>query len=256
VLLWQPLQQHLGGVATVLISPDGPLTRFPFAALPGKRPDSFLLEDLAIGYVTSGRQVVDQRHPADKGFSSAVGLLTLGGVDYDSVEGRKQAFAPLSGTDLEAARVPEQFRKRFPDERATTLVGKQPTRAKVMAEVNKRYRYLHLATHGFFDSPDRIAAFALACVPPRPACRPTSVQQQDDILAFLPLLRSGLALAGANKGSGDEALLTAEDLAGLDLRGTDLVVLSACETSLGNLTQATVCWACNEASTLVEPERW
>jgi len=47
--LWQPLQKHLGVVDTVLISADGPLLRFPFAALPGKKPNTFLLEDLAIG---------------------------------------------------------------------------------------------------------------------------------------------------------------------------------------------------------------
>jgi tetratricopeptide (TPR) repeat protein len=235
--LWQPLQQHLDAVDTVLISPDGPLLRFPFAALPGQRPGSFLLEDLAIGYVTSGRQVVDLLQPADKDLTAPVGLLTLGGVDYGARDGAKQAFTPLPGTDLEAARMRQQFRQRFPDERATTLVGAQPTRGNVMAEVNKRYRYLHLATHGFFESPDRIARLRAGLRLSEAGLAANQGTPQDDILAFLPLLRSGLALAGANKGSGDEALLTAEDLSGLDLRGADLVVLSACETSLGNLTQ-------------------
>ena len=232
--LWQPLQQHLAEIDTVLISADGPLLRFPFAALPGKRPGAFLLEDLTIGYVTSGRQVVDLLQTPDKDLAPPAGLLTLGGVNYGGAEGH-QAFPPLPGTDLEASRVHQQYRDRFPDERATTLAAKEPTRAKVMAEVNKRYRYLHLATHGFFDSPDRIARLCAGLRATESGLVPK--QGPDDILAFLPLLKSGLALAGANKGSGDESLLTAEDLAGLDLRGCDLVVLSACETGLGTVTQ-------------------
>jgi CHAT domain-containing protein len=234
--LWQPLQKHLGQARTVLICPDGPLARFPFAALPGSKPGSFLIEDLAIGYVTSGRQLTDLLQPADKDLTPPAGLLALGGVDYGAAAGRKQAFAPLHGTDLEVIHVRDQFRKRFPDERATALLGEQPTRSKVLEEITKRYRILHLATHGFFDSPARIAALRAGLRAAEAGLSPAERAQQDDVLAMLPLLKSGLALAGANKGEGDEAFLTADDLAGLDLRGTELVVLSACETSLGELT--------------------
>ena len=56
-LLWQRHSTHLGGCRTILVAPDGALAFFPFAALPGSRPGSYLVEDLTIGYVASGRQV-------------------------------------------------------------------------------------------------------------------------------------------------------------------------------------------------------
>jgi len=232
--LWQPLQKHLGPADTVLICPDGPLMRLPFAAMPGKQPGTFLIEDLAIGYVASGRHIVDLLQPPDDGRAPPAGFLGLGGVDYGTSGKRPQAFEPLPGTGPEAARVEEQFRRRFPGQRSTLLLGDQPTRPKVLAEINQRYRYLHLATHGFFDSPARIAAMMAGLRASEVGLSPAQRSQRDDILGYLPLLKAGLVLAGANRGEG---LLTAEDLSALDLRGCELVVLSACETSLGNLTQ-------------------
>src|SRR5262249_19244175 len=46
--VWEPLRPHLGDARTVLIAPDGGLSFIPFAALPGSKPGSYLIEDLAI----------------------------------------------------------------------------------------------------------------------------------------------------------------------------------------------------------------
>jgi len=234
-LVWQPLQPHLGEARVVLISPDGPLARFPFAALPGKAPGSFLLEDLTLGYVSSGRQLVDFTQPDDPPNGPA-GLLALGALDYDRAPGGKDLFGPLPGTGLEADRVLALFAKRFPDQHQTLLRGAEPTLDKVRAELKRRPAYLHLATHGFFESPARLAGMLSAIRHSDRDLNPVQRQAQADVLDLLPLLKSGLVLAGANR-AGNAALLTAEDLAGIDLRGCELVVLSACETSLGELSR-------------------
>jgi CHAT domain-containing protein len=107
---------------------------------------------------------------------------------------------------------------------ARTLIGPDALEGRVMA--CRSPRILHIATHGFF-LPDRL---------PRPGEGAVG-----EGLVENPLLRSGLALAGANAWldgaplpeEADDGLLTAEDVMGMDLVGTELVVLSACDTGLG-----------------------
>src|SRR5262249_27828742 len=78
-LVWQPVEKAVAGAGVVLLGPDGPLAGLPFVALPGSKPGTFLIEEIAIGRVPSGRSFVEQ--PGRKG-ESGKGLLALGGVDY------------------------------------------------------------------------------------------------------------------------------------------------------------------------------
>jgi hypothetical protein len=102
-------------------------------------------------------------------------------------------------------------------------------------------RILHLATHGFFlpDQPREPGQDRLG-----PTFEPMGeLGRLAGPLPENPMLRSGLALAGANTWlkagkppeEAEDGLLTAEDVSGLDLLATELVVLSACETGLGQV---------------------
>jgi CHAT domain-containing protein len=91
---------------------------------------------------------------------------------------------------------------------------------------------LHLATHGFFLAGAQPAAapgrsLELSGDAAHVASAPTDTED--------PLLRSGLALAGTNLHHGGDAILTSLEVAGLDLWGTKLVVLSACDTGVGEV---------------------
>jgi CHAT domain-containing protein len=110
-------------------------------------------------------------------------------------------------------------------------------------------RVVHLGTHGFFESPQRVAALRAAVRREDPLASPLrDARGLEDDLAFAltPLLRSGVVLAGGGRDPGaapgdapadtpgsEDGILTAEEVQALDLRGTELVVLSACETGLG-----------------------
>jgi CHAT domain-containing protein len=96
---------------------------------------------------------------------------------------------------------------------------------------------LHVATHGFF-LPDRQPEAEADARPAETRGIVLSRKRQESAPAENPLLRSGLALAGANRGgagAGEDGVLTAYEAAALDLWGTRLVVLSACETGVGDV---------------------
>jgi CHAT domain-containing protein len=111
----------------------------------------------------------------------------------------------------------------------------QATETVVKSSSNPRI--LHLATHGFF-------------------LKPAPTTQAKDGSRNLPnenpLLRSGLAFSGFNvrQGGGDDGVLTALEITGMDLRGTQLVVLSACETGLGDVQSGEGVYGLRRAFTL------
>jgi tetratricopeptide (TPR) repeat protein/CHAT domain-containing protein len=263
-LVWEPLRPYLGDARTVLIAPDGSLSYFPFAALPGERPGSYLIEDLAIGYVASGRSAIDaMTGPLG---SSGRGLLAVGDVDFQAEPGRpgpaarpplglsvvaqRDGFRPLPGTGPEARRACELFRTAFVGQPAELLTRAEPTEAAVKRRLDGgRWRVVHLGTHGFFESPARVAALRAEARREDPlalALKADKPGEGDPDFALIPLLRSGVALAGGGRDPGagpvdvsaealtqEDGILTAEEVQALDLRGTELVVLSACETGLG-----------------------
>jgi tetratricopeptide (TPR) repeat protein len=269
--VWEPLEPHLEGVETVLVAADGSLLFFPLAALPGHRPGTYLVEDLAIGYVSSAHRLAGTlatpgEAKATKPEPSAAGLLAIGGIDYQADAGRaapsesaptspvlladslRAAFHALAGTEPEVRRIAELFGAAFPQQRALVLTGAAPTESAVKQLLGRRWRHLHLATHGFFESPARVARLRAGQSPNGSGLidPQSSKEEESASLALTPLLHSGVALAGAarkaedvwssaqgNSPDREDGILTAEDVQSLDLRGMEMVVLSACETGLG-----------------------
>jgi CHAT domain-containing protein/Tfp pilus assembly protein PilF len=279
-LVWEPLEPFVAGVGTVLVSPDGALARFPLAALPGRAPGRYLLEEVAVAVVPVP-QLLSQLLAGGPS-QAATSLLLVGDVAFGSAppaSGEEQFvhrsaapsrggavfhFEELPASRAELVAVRDAFTRRFPMGSLQVLRRETATKAAVRREA-ARHRFIHLATHGFFAPPSlRSALGAPPPRPDRPARAATAVagaatsapllaaaavsaagpvrDAGDDLFGpagvagWNPGLLSGLALAGANQPpepSRDDGILTALELAELDLRGCDLAVLSACDTGLG-----------------------
>jgi CHAT domain-containing protein len=130
-------------------------------------------------------------------------------------------FASLGGTAQEADSIQKLFDARL-------LTGAEATESAVKKAAAPRI--LHIATHGFFlqDTENSVAG----------KTQTTTRGITANLRIENPLLRSGLALAGANRRAGesnDDGILTALEATGLNLWGTKLVTLSACDTGLGEV---------------------
>lgn len=235
-LLMRPIRRRLGGRTRLLISPEKYLNLVPFAALVDER-GRYLINNYRISYLTSGRDLL-RLQPARRANDPP---LIIANPDFENTAGGHSSeplpsdqrvggllsdmkWSPLPGTESEA----QAIKKLLPS--ANLRVGAEATEAELRRA--NAPSVLHLATHGFFlaDLPrEEPAWFALLRFILRAA---RDVEQREN-----PMLRSGLALAGANrKRSGEEdGVLTAMELAGLNLWGTKLVVLSACQTGVGDV---------------------
>jgi CHAT domain-containing protein len=244
------------GAQQLVVVPDGVLSIVPFAALPAAGV-SFVAEiEPPIHYLSAERDLLLQIAPRP----TPRGLLALGGPSYDDgptrlsdAEGSTDAptalgqtttrrsmdscaslqtlqFHPLDATQLEVGDLTRIWPAR---DDSTILLGTAASESGFKREAI-RHRVLHLATHGFFLDG--------SCLTP-----PAANQQTRGVGGLArttpvenPLRLSGLALAGANrraqaKPDEDDGILTAEEVATLNLQGVEWAVLSACDTGVGEI---------------------
>ena len=227
--LLAPFAREIGTLERLYVGPDGALDLLPFGSLhdvKGRR----LIENLDLRLVQTGRDLL--RPAADH---PAKGLVAVGGIDFNAAEPRAAAaetqstptddlahmraaaaktfrdgFAALLHSKQEVEAIGRQYQIERRDEPVAIIEGDKPTKAWLMALPPPRV--LHLATHGFYRAPKE------------PADQ--------------PMLLAGVALAGANqslKSQDANGILYALEAEDLNLEGTELVVLSACETALGQI---------------------
>ncbi|MBX9685425.1 MAG: CHAT domain-containing protein [Candidatus Obscuribacterales bacterium] len=237
-LLMQPLRSLLKDTQTLLLSPDGTLNLVPFSALMDAE-GKYLIENYSIDYLTSGRDLLrmGEGDPSRQGtFIIADPLFGEPVADANSAgeEGGRgipfSAFKALPGTAREARSISAILQG------AQVVTGRDADKAIFKKLAGPKI--LHIATHGYF-LPDALLEQISSG---NETNRSINIIGRAHGSAFTanPLLRSGLVLAGANqknRNADKDGILTALEVSGLDLWGTKLVVLSACDTGLGEIKQ-------------------
>lgn len=233
--LFAPLMQYLQGRKRILLAPDGNLNFIQFAALVDEQ-DRYLVEDYELSYLTSGRELLRMQ----ESFSSESVATVVADPMFDLTQ--PNPVCPPGIVDDKPFNFTQRCYKRLPGtaqeaiEIKDRLSGVQVWTDTQATEGNlksvRQPRTLHMATHGFFwpdlTSTPLVNEMALGL-------GETTVHGEQRIN---PMVRSGLILAGvkqAQSGAGENGVLTAQEIASLNLLGTKLVVLSACETGLGDV---------------------
>jgi CHAT domain-containing protein/Tfp pilus assembly protein PilF len=249
-LIWKPLEPALEGKTRIYVAADGALNEIPLGVIPG--PDGKLqMERFDLRLVSSTKDLL---RPVT--VPTAKAALLVGDPAFDeSVDQQKTAVEKLGAITLRTPAQTEELPVAKPATTATELpllpgtgaevaaiaelmkgsgwktgIYERDTALKSVVEQSESPRVVHLATHGFF-LPDQTIKAGKRGVGDKPS-------------AFEdPMLRSGLYFAGADRTlagipapSGlDNGVLTALEAGNLDLRGTELVVLSACNTGQGDV---------------------
>lgn len=211
-LIWEPLQVT---DEVVTIVADAAIAGVSFAALPVG--DGYLVEHYEVAYRESASEVMRRG-------SSKVdeGVLFIGALDYGEPTGVAGPcvngdFADLPATGTEVSSLMEIWGKRSRDP-ARVIDGDLASEADVLKAMRDK-KVVHFATHGLFAT-DRCQSALIA-----------------DGVGYDPMVLSGIVLSGVNDKlgsiSGEDGILTAAEVSTMRLRGTSLVVLSGCETGMG-----------------------
>jgi CHAT domain-containing protein/Tfp pilus assembly protein PilF len=254
--IFLPIKKELGDRQHIYLSPAGNLNLIPFEIF--YNPDEgFLIENYTFNYVSSGRDILAYGEAKEMGGKA----LLLGDPDFDmqttdkaspvekpvESELKKEAMAQRSilMQHLHFDRLPGT---REEVQTIQSLLGKDQTElytgkdaSEEVLRIMKAPRILHLATHGFFlkdieSSPFKSISSERGIPLVKAHKKKPSIQR---IKIENPLLRSGFVLAGANNAlkssvsKSFDGVVTAEKILGLKLKGTDMVVLSACNTGIG-----------------------
>jgi CHAT domain-containing protein len=244
-LVWAPLASCLHDITNVYISPDSELNFVPFAALPLPGDENkLLLDSFNISYVASPRELF-RASSGKHGDIVIIGAPEFGGDDFRADSDVDLPLKPLPGCTVEVHEISDLFKRH--GRNPIVITGTNATKPKMLNL--KRPELLHVATHGFyfasgfpeskFPNGRGVGGIVSDSDPSKAGAKNALLHrmQSDN-----PMSQSGIALSFANETllgirnvGAEDGLLTAEDITAMDLLGTRLVVVSACQSGLGEV---------------------
>jgi CHAT domain-containing protein len=218
IILKKYLLKQLKQKKSLIISPDGLLNFLPFEAL--YHNGKYLIEDYKISYISSGREFVRQTKREPYVLANRK-MICFGNPDFNASLPINQIKGRFGGTNQVVEETWEQFKDFRPIGNAEIVTIRNLYKNALIYEDKKATvenlmkvdgsQILHLSTHGKFLNSKSIEN---------------------------PMLKAGLAFSGANDRTTLSGIVTALKISALDLQDTELVVLSACESGLGEVQNA------------------
>ena len=212
---WKQIAEKLSGITSVYISPDGIYNKINPNIIYDPVTERFVIDELDIHYVTNTKDLVQKRSTSLASVSNKhaelFGNADFNSVDLDHVDALLN-MPPLPGTESEV----NNLQSMLESNGWNTAIYKNLDASEQSVKRVNSPRVLHIATHGFF------------------------LNDKSIIGDSNPLLKSGLLLSnndppGTEHLESDDGVLTAYEAMNLNLENTELVVLSACETGLGEV---------------------
>ncbi|MCF7561879.1 CHAT domain-containing protein [Sabulilitoribacter multivorans] len=243
-LVWRPLEKIVTGSSNIYYTPSGLLNQISFAAL-GEESSKTLSNKFNLFQLSTTGNLKD-----NSALPKAKSALLIGGIDYDNLPKLNEAqdsilitqnnklsekigdsWIPLPGTLREVDTIGTILKAN--SNKVDVWKGTEANETNFKKLHGRSPNILHIATHGFFYEN----------VNNKPKVKSNLSTEDQYRYALDPLLRSGLLFAGANhtwkfghrNNQEDDGILTALEISNMDLSNTDIVVLSACETGLGDI---------------------
>jgi CHAT domain-containing protein/Tfp pilus assembly protein PilF len=255
-ILWKPLEKELTGIKTIYYSPSGLLHRINLDAIPVSETET-LADRYNLVELNSTRQLAIPTQIKNVNNDA----ILYGGIQFDqdtTLKENEHIIATRSQSELSFSNIDSTLRGGnwnylVGTEREVNAIEKIMQTTGVKTKLKKGYeateesfknigennnpspRILHIATHGYFfaDPKEKVGSSRLA----------VGIQEPVFKISDHPMLRSGLIMAGGNATwqgkqtleGREDGILTAYEISQMNLSNTELVVLSACETGLGDI---------------------
>ncbi|HQQ95659.1 MAG TPA: CHAT domain-containing protein [Cyclobacteriaceae bacterium] len=223
---WSTIATQLKGIERFYLSRDGVYNQINLNTLQNPATNKYVIDELQLLYLTNTADLLKETPAQVVPSAVLVGRPSYQTGDNqqattdDDVYGtrnvladeldtfRDQDFADLPGTETEVEAISKLL--TADQLKVSVLLGSSATEERIKGLEHPGI--LHVATHGFFVD--------------------------DQASAVSPMIRSGIVLAGVKRTKdvqGEDGILTAYEATNLDLQGTSLVALSACQTGLGEV---------------------